>query len=125
VQWFSSLDGPLGSGDVLNFEADALSEGTHLITVTATDSAGLTNSVSAQIYVLHAPQPQLSITLDTNNQADITWLSSATNYVLEESTNVSSGTWFAVTNEPVAADAEQTVTVNLSPTANFFRLRHQ
>ena len=125
VQWISSLDGSLGNGTELNFEAGALSEGPHLITVTAMDSAGLTNKASVQIYVLHAPPPQLSINLNGNNRADITWPSSVTNYVLEASTNLSLGAWGAVTNEPVAADAEQTVTVNLFPNTSFFRLRHQ
>jgi hypothetical protein len=123
VQWVSSLDGPLGGGAVLNLEADALSEGTHLITVTATDSAGLTNSATVQIYVLRAPLPQLTINLDGNSQVDITWLSSATNYLLQASTNLLSGNWTVVTNTPVAADAEQTVTVDLAPASTFFRLQ--
>ncbi len=125
VQWASSLDGSLGYGAVLNLEADTLSEGTHLITVTATDSAGLTNSATVQIYILRVPPPQLTINTDGNGQADITWLSSMTNYTLQASTNLFSGNWTTVTNVPVAADAEQTVTVDLAPTTRFFRLKHQ
>jgi uncharacterized repeat protein (TIGR01451 family) len=122
VQWTSSLDGVLGYGAVLNIEADALSEGSHTITVTATDSLGLTNSASAQIVVLRQPPPQLSIQL-VANQAQISWLASATNYVLESSTSLSPANWSAVTNAPFAADSQQTVTVDISPTSQFFRLR--
>jgi hypothetical protein len=78
-----------------------------------------------QIYVLRVLPSQFSINLNGNNQADITWPSSVTNYALEASTNLSLGAWSAVTNRPVAVDAEQTVTVNLFPNTSFFRLRHQ
>jgi uncharacterized repeat protein (TIGR01451 family) len=40
VQWQSSLDGLLGTGPMLLREAGSLSEGTHLITLRATDSGG-------------------------------------------------------------------------------------
>jgi hypothetical protein len=63
VVWRSSLNGVLGSGDVLNLEADSLSEGSHAITVTATDSLGLSNSASIQIFVLQQPTPKLSLRL--------------------------------------------------------------
>jgi uncharacterized repeat protein (TIGR01451 family) len=125
VQWVSSLDGSLGDGAVLNLEAGTLSEGTHLITVIATDSAGLTNSATVQIYILRVPPPQLAINTDGNGQADIAWPSSMTNYLLQASTNLFSGNWTVVTNVPAAADAEQTVTVDLAPTTRFFRLKHQ
>ena len=79
VPWVSSLDGLLGHGAVLNFEASALSEGSHHITATATDSAGLTNCAPVQKYILSAPPPPLSINLIGNDHADITWPSSVTN----------------------------------------------
>jgi hypothetical protein len=125
VQWVSSLDNSLGQGAVLNLEADTLSEGTHLITVTATDSAGLSSSASVQINVLNAPPPQLSIDLSDPSHAEVSWLSSATNYLLQVTTDLTSGNWTAVTNAPEAADAIQTVTVPLTPAASFFRLQHR
>jgi len=51
LQWVSSLDGSLGTGDVFNLGADELSEGKHSITVTATDSGGLSSSKSVKINV--------------------------------------------------------------------------
>jgi hypothetical protein len=125
VQWVSSRDGLLGYGASLNFDAGLLSEGTHVLTVTATDSFGLMTSASVKVYVLRVPPPQLSINLNGPNHATIAWPSSVTNYLLEASTNVTSGNWTTVTNVPVAADAEQSVTVPFSPATRFFRLRHQ
>ena len=43
VQWYSDRDGAVGSGAIVNFDAQTLSEGRHTITVTAFDSEGLTN----------------------------------------------------------------------------------
>ena len=49
TQWFSSLDGLLGNGDEL--PTTALSEGTHVVTFTATDSNGNSASDSITIQV--------------------------------------------------------------------------
>jgi uncharacterized repeat protein (TIGR01451 family) len=122
VRWVSSRDGALGSGAVLNFQADALSEGAHLVTVTATDSAGLTNSASVKIYVLRQPPPQLAIER-SGNQLLLSWPSSITNFVLESSLSLAPANWITVTNLPVAADATQTVTTDLSAQTKFFRLQ--
>lgn len=122
VQWVSSLDGVLGTGPELNFEATDLSEGTHVITVTATDKEGLPNSASVQIYVLRQPLPTLAIE-QQGNQMLLSWPSSYTNYVLEASLSLAPTNWVAVTNVPAAADAEQTVTNTISAQTQFFRLR--
>jgi uncharacterized repeat protein (TIGR01451 family) len=121
VQWVSSLDGPLGSGAELDFEASVLSEGMHLITVTATDSEGLTNSASVQIYVLRQSPPELAIQYN-GGQIQVSWPSSYTNYVLEASLSLAPSSWTLVTNAPVAADITQTVNLKLSNTDRFFRL---
>ena len=122
VTWTSSLDGTLASGAVLNFEATTLTEGTHDVMVTATDSLGLTNSASVRIYVLRNPPPQLDIQL-VGNAIAISWPSSVTNYALESTLNLLPASWTAVTNVPAAADAQQTVTLNVSASSRFFRLR--
>ena len=122
VQWSSSIDGTLGSGDTVVLQADELSEGIHVITVTATDSLGLTNSASLTIYVLSQSPPVLAIQ-STDNQVLLSWPASVTNYLLETSTSLMPASWSTVTNLPVAADITQTVTLNLSNTNRFFRLR--
>lgn len=49
--WTSDLDGEFGTGEELVLDATALSEGTHRITLTVTDSGGLTASASTTIHV--------------------------------------------------------------------------
>ena len=122
VQWVSSRDGVLGAGSVLYFATDLLSEGTHLITVTATDSHGLSSSAQVMIYVLRQLPPTLAIQLE-GSQIRLSWPSSVTNYVLESTTSLAPATWSTVTNAPVAADITQTVNLDLSDLNRFFRLR--
>jgi uncharacterized repeat protein (TIGR01451 family) len=122
VQWSSSRDGFLGYGPVLNLEADLLSEGTQVITVTATDGEGLSSSAQATIYVLRQTPPALTIQL-IGNQLELNWPSSVTNYALESTTSLAPSNWTSITNVPFAADSTQTVYLNLSSTNRFFRLR--
>ncbi len=122
LQWNSSRDGQLGAGETLTLEADLLSEGTHVITVTALDSAGLSASAQAVIHVLRQSPPLLAIQ-QAGNQFQLSWSSSVTNYVLEVTPSLLPMNWTAVTNVPVAADLLQTVNLNLSTTNQFFRLR--
>lgn len=50
LSWTSNLDGLIGSGG--SFSSSTLSEGTHTISVTSTDSGGLTGSSSVTITIL-------------------------------------------------------------------------
>jgi hypothetical protein len=52
LQWTSDIDGSIGEGKHLNLNSSDLSEGYHAITITATDSEGLTQAVSINIAVL-------------------------------------------------------------------------
>jgi hypothetical protein len=134
VQWSSDLVGPVGAGAIVNFDAINLSEGYHTITVTATDNEGLTNSAETRILVLHYPPPPLSLQFTPGMTelgeyyppyGTLAWPSYYTNYVLQSSSNLTSG-WSAVTNlfpEPVGL--EQQVNVNVSATTTFFRLMLQ
>jgi hypothetical protein len=119
--WTSSLDGALGPGAILNLKAALLTEGTHIMTVAAINGLGLTNSASVKIHVLREPPPSLEIQL-TRNQVLLSWPSSVTNYVLESTLDLAAGNWTPVTNAPFAADAQQTVTVDISATLKFYRL---
>lgn len=51
ISWSSDLDGPLGTGESLYTRADDLTEGTHLLTATATDSAGATGAASVVVHI--------------------------------------------------------------------------
>ncbi len=57
--WRSSLDGVLGSGNVLLKNAASLSVGHHLISVTATDSHGVTNRATVNILIGKNTQPRI------------------------------------------------------------------
>ena len=54
MQWSSDRDGLLGTGARLPWRADQLSEGEHVITVTARDSAGQTSTATVRIRVVSA-----------------------------------------------------------------------
>jgi hypothetical protein len=131
VQWHSDRDGALGSGAMLTFNSTQLSEGRHTITVTATDSAGLTNSAVTHLLELHYPPPQLSLqfTPATNQLgqffpafATLTWPGYYANYVLQSSTNLAAG-WAGITNPPPQVNGyEQSVNLGISNAISFFRL---
>jgi hypothetical protein len=57
VRWSSHLDGDLGTGAELYLRADLLSEGEHVITVTATDSAGASATDTVTITVQRVAAP--------------------------------------------------------------------
>ncbi len=57
--WTSDLDGQLGTGATLTRRADELSEGTHVLTATSTDAAGVTSSATVGLTVHRiAPAPE-------------------------------------------------------------------
>ena len=64
LSWSSDLDGVIGSGRLLSV-AD-LSVGTHVLTVTATDSSGMTGSDSTTITITDRPLPFLAAVADRN-----------------------------------------------------------
>jgi hypothetical protein len=101
-----------------------LTQGYHTITVSATDSEGLTNAAVVHVYALLQPQPELTIQV-LGTQAYLFWPSSYTNsYALQSSAGLSSG-WTTVTNKPVVSDQLQGVPVDISTGTRFFRLMLQ
>ena len=59
--WFSDQDGVFGTGNSVT--TDALSANAHIITLTATDSAGDSESVSISLFVSDAPRPAIQLPL--------------------------------------------------------------
>lgn len=57
IAWSSDLDGPLGNGVELVRQASDLTEGTHVVTATATDSAGNTGTANVTIRVVRVAGP--------------------------------------------------------------------
>lgn len=57
--WSSDLDGPLGTGALLELAGSTLSEGVHLITATGTDADGLLGSAQVEIQIAHESPAEL------------------------------------------------------------------
>jgi subtilisin len=71
--WTSNRDGQIGTGGSCS---KVLSDGTHTITATVTDSGGITGSDSITITVGSSSEINLSVTtrkVKTNKYADLTW----------------------------------------------------
>ncbi len=64
LAWASDLDGPIGVGPAINWWG--LSVGTHVITLTATDSGGLKGTTSVTIEITGNAPPIASITSPVN-----------------------------------------------------------
>ena len=58
LEWISSIDGLIGTGDEFAIEGTKLSEGTHVVTLFATDSEGLTNESSRELNIFRQ-QPKI------------------------------------------------------------------
>jgi hypothetical protein len=65
----------------------------------------------------------LSIKLANPNTAVISWPSSATNYSLQISTNLSSGSWSNITGGITTVSTNDVLSNNVNGKANFFRLQ--
>jgi hypothetical protein len=113
-------DGLLGTGALLLREVSTLSEGTHLITVTATDSGGLTNAATANIRIAHEEPPLLAIERMLPDVL-LSWPVTATNYHLQRAASLP-GVWSNVTNAVQTVDDKAQVTLPASDPAKFFRL---
>lgn len=131
VQWHSDRDGALGTGSALTFASRMLSEGPHTITVTAIDSAGLTNTAATHLVELHYPPPQLNLKVTPGlagwyaPYATVSWPSYYTNYVLQGSHSLTSA-WAAMTNPaPSQSGSQHTLSVSLTNKTSFFRLVRQ
>jgi hypothetical protein len=57
VTWTSDRDGVIGQGDTASIPASTLSEGDHVLTVTATDSAGVSSTASTTISIARIAPP--------------------------------------------------------------------
>jgi hypothetical protein len=125
IQWYSSRDGLLGTGENVTFNAIRLSEGYHTITATAIDSAGLTNAAVTHLWELRNPLPQLSIAIPRGQSTgSVYWAAFYTNYVLQSSPTLT-GSWTTLTSLPKVSVNQQFIPVSTSSSNRFFRLSMQ
>ena len=122
IQWTSSLDGAIGAGAQFSLASAQLSEGTHLITVTATDSAAQTGSASVTIMVLRLEPPRLHIAQD-GADALVSWPAAAyvAGYHLQRALTLP-GSWSNVTNTVEVLDDQAQVRLPVSGATKFYRL---
>jgi len=81
LSWSSSLDGPIGTGAAV--EADALSVGTHVVTLRATDDRGLAGTGSIELTILPNAPPTAAISAPADGSeflqgTDVTFAGSGT-----------------------------------------------
>jgi hypothetical protein len=120
ITWISSLNGVLGTGEILVHDATTLSEGTHLLTATAIDSTGLTNAATVSITIYREQPPLLAIERLLPDVL-LSWPVTATNYHLQRALSLP-GAWADVTNTVQIVDDKAQVTLPASGQSKFFRL---
>ncbi|HTI72493.1 MAG TPA: carboxypeptidase regulatory-like domain-containing protein [Candidatus Limnocylindria bacterium] len=121
VTWSSDRDGALGSGATLSIPSADLTEGQHLVTVTATDSAGHSVSVSEAITVAHGDAPQITARV-VDEDLEISWPAAYDTWQLQECFDLSSGSWFAVSTDPEIDGDKMSIRVPLADDQVHFRL---
>jgi hypothetical protein len=119
--WADSINGDLGVGDEISLDASTLAEGDHLLTVTATDSAG--NKSAANVRV--AVQRVLSVPLQASivgDQIELTWPSWASTFTVLAAFNIDSSYWFPIEGAPVESGENLVLDVPLLEDTLFFKL---
>ncbi len=71
LQWSSNIDSALGSGNEIVLNASLLSTGTHFLTLTATDSDGLSGTDESYFIVVPAEAKTLNTFYDNSTNATI------------------------------------------------------
>lgn len=99
LAWSSSRDGVLGAGASL---AVSLSPGSHVLTASVQDGAGLSGNRSVNVSVgsLPAAPGALSVTNNRNNTAGLTWADNSgneDNFVVSREKQNKNGTWASPT----------------------------
>ena len=110
----------------MNVTADTVANGTwdNFFTVADSDGAAAASAVQL-LYVGVTPPVLLKIAL-TNNQVVLSWPASAGNFGLQMATNLlSQANWATVTNNSATNGSNVSVTLPVTGTNRFFRLRSQ
>jgi uncharacterized repeat protein (TIGR01451 family) len=109
----------------MSVTADTATNGVWTNLFAVADSQGVASASAVQLlYIGVTPPVVLNIAL-TNNQVLLSWPSSAGNYGLQMTTNlVSSPSWSAVANAPITNGGTITITLPVTGTNQYFRLRN-
>lgn len=107
IAWSSHMDGFLGNGEHLAVPASDLSEGEHLITVTATDSEGLTDSDEAKIRVQRdIPRAMADVYVEKTGPRGTISVGTRVTYVLDVENNGPGAATDVVLTDPLPETLE-------------------
>jgi hypothetical protein len=114
---FALLDYGSQSGTFANitFPPGILGQGIYSPTVFSVMITNITAPTNLPVF--------LSIKLVNTNTAVISWPSAATNYTLQTSTNLSSGSWSNITSGITTVSTNDVLSNNVNSKAGFFRLQ--
>lgn len=107
--------------------ADTITNGVWTNYFIVADSAGAASASTVQLlYIGVTPPVLLNIALTNQNQVVLSWPSSAGNYGLQATTNLVSATnWAALVNTLATNGNTISVTLPVTKTNEFFRLKNQ
>jgi hypothetical protein len=126
IQWYSNLDGYLGSGASL---ARVLSGGIHTLTAVSTDPDGLSSQKSVQLTVALAPPNapgSFTAVRDSRSTASLTWTDQSDNearFEIEWQIRPRASAWSESTVTTVAANTTSTTIAVGSGVGCRFRIR--
>ncbi len=125
--WLGQMSIATDSGCNASFVAHLLSQVPpgYVVTSTATDSANNTSEFSACVPVTAVPL-LLATPLPASHQLRLGWTNTATGFVLKETSSLSPTIqWSTVTNVPVNANGQFSVTVSTAGGNRFYALRFE
>ena len=121
VVWTSDRDGQLGTGALLSVSPADLSEGQHLITVTATDSAGHAVTAAETISIAHSDAPRVMAQI-VDDDIEISWPAVYDVWQLQECLDIDIPNWFTVSVDPETVGDQVVVRVPATDDPIYFRL---
>ena len=122
-QWSDNLNGNLGTGNELSVDASTLAPGAHVITVTATNSAG----IQSQATVTFTVQPSLPTPLTAallGDQVEFTWSDGNSTLAVWATFDLDNPNWFLVEGVPTddATNSVMVLDVPILEDSLFFEL---
>lgn len=122
-QWSDNLNGNLGAGNELSVDASTLSPGAHVITVTATNSAG----IQSQATVTFTVQPSLPMPITAallGDQVEFTWSDANSTLAVWATFDLENPNWFLVDGAPTddATNCVMVLDVPILEDSLFFEL---
>lgn len=112
-----------GAAGSTSFSFDVPAGSNFLVTITEMVAGAGVPNYTLLVSGLLCPPPSLHIQPVTTNQARLFWPSSAGGYSLKSKTDLVSGSWNAVTNEPIINSGSYNVTNNtILPVNRFYHL---